>query len=545
MNKPGVRRLPSFSYLKIASLDIGRYPHLSAVVFSCIAMSSLSGCATLPKNFPATVSHAISQQETTALGNLVKPETAQHPEESGFFILNNGREAYMSRLALAETAERTIDCQYFIWNGDASGVILFKRLLKAADRGVRVRILLDDMTTLGRDLGLAAANQHPNIEIRLFNPLGRRYYLGFIRTLSLAFHAGRMTNRMHNKIFNVDNQIAIVGGRNIGDEYFGLDKKSNFRDLDLMAAGPIVDDISRTFDEYWNSPWSVPFEVFKTQIPSEKKLEKMMKRLQADYEKLAHEFPYPLDIQKEPVLAVLSSLRSQFMWSSAEVVSDPPGKAWKKATRGGSKSEIVNKLERTARNYHNDILIISPYFIIPDKSIEEYGRAVQSGISLRVLTNSLRSTDAVPVVAMYRKTRKKLLQKGVQLFEIRPDAAARSEYAASPNTDARLGLHAKAAVFDRKTVFVGTFNIDPRSEYLNTEVGLLVHSPELGEKLASLIESDLAPQNSYALRLKGNDVEWVCEEGGAQKTYSSDPLASPWLRFEAWFLGLLPISGQL
>jgi cardiolipin synthase C len=518
---------------------------LSIVLSIFIGGGVFLGCAALPKDFKATVSMAISQSAVTALGNLIQPEAAKHPGQSGFLILNIGRQAFGARLGLADTAERTIDCQYFIWNGDSSGMILMQRLLKAAERGVRVRLLLDDITSHGKDLGLAALNLHPNIEIRLFNPLGRRYYSGLFRTLSMTFHASRMTNRMHNKIFAVDNQVAIVGGRNIGDEYFGLNKRSNFRDLELLTMGPLVNDVSHAFDAYWNSPWSVPFEIYKTKLPSKKKQEKMFKQFQQNFVKLESEFPYPIDLEKERILEILSSLNKDVIWSKAEVVCDPPGKAWKKAERGTKTSEIANKLENLVKESKDNILIVSPYFIMSDENINRMGDVDKKGISMRVLTNSLRSTDAVPVVAMYRKTRKKLLKNGVQLYEIRPDAASRSEYIAAPNSTARLGLHAKTVVFDRKKVFVGTFNIDPRSEYLNTEVGLLVDSAELSKRITSFIESDLKPQNSYKLRLNGSNVEWVCEGENGQRIYASDPLASPWLRFKAWVLGLLPISGQL
>jgi len=309
--------------------------------------------------------------------------------------------------------------------------------------------------------------------------------------------------------------------------------------------GPIVSDISSAFDSYWNSPWSVPFEVFKTHLPSKKKQEKIRQKFQKNFVEMEKEFLYPLDLQKERILDTLPTLKKELVWSRAEVVSDPPDKAWKKAERGGSKSEIVNTFANLSQDTEKDLLIISPYLILSDASIDRMGEAVKKGISIRILTNSLKSTDAVPVVAMYRKTRKRILRNGIQLHEIRADAASREEYSAAQNSDARLSLHAKTVVFDRKRVFVGTFNIDPRSEYLNTEVGLLVHSSELGERLASLIESDLAPQNSYALKLRGNDVEWICEDKGGMKTYTADPLASSWLRFEAWFLGLLPIQNQL
>ncbi|MCG3204618.1 MAG: Cardiolipin synthase C [Elusimicrobia bacterium] len=515
--------------------------------WSTIVFFFFAGCATLPKDFNATPSTAPSREEKTTLREIFKPDSEAHPGQSGFVLLNTGRDAFLSRIALTETAERGIDAQYFIWNGDRCGTILMQRLVKAADRGVRVRLLLDDLTTHGKDLAMVALNQHPNIEIRLFNPLGRRYYLGLFRTMSLAFHAGRMTNRMHNKIFAVDNQIAILGGRNIGDEYFGLDKRSNFRDMDLLIIGKDVGDISSAFDGYWNSPWSIPYEVYKKKVLSDKSLKKKMEKLEKEFVQKEKNFPYPLDWSREAVLKILGDNRSAFVWGKSEVVCDPPDKAWKKAKRGESKSEVLNTLIDVGQAAKKDMLIISPYLIISDEAVKKFGQTVQRGVSVRILTNSLKSTDAVPVVAMYRTFRKDLMKQGPQLYEMRPDAGSRALYSLDPMMKKRMSLHAKAVVYDQETVFIGTFNIDPRSEYLNTEVGLLVYSPEFAKKVTEAIQFDLLPENSYRLRVtpKGKDVEWVCVEKGKEKIYSTDPHAGPWIRFEAWFLSLLPIKNQL
>lgn len=518
----------------------------SSILFLASAVF-FSGCATLPKNFDATHSISISQDESTPLGDLFKPDLKKNPGKSGFHVLNIGRDAFLARLALAETATRTLDCQYFIWNGDRSGIVLLERIVRAADRGVRVRLLLDDMTSHGKDLGLSALNHHPNIEIRVFNPLGRRYYFGIFRMMSLALHVGRMTNRMHNKLFVADNQAAIVGGRNIADEYFGIDKRSNFRDMDLFAVGPIVAGISTAFDDYWNSPWAVPFEVFKTRLPSEKKFQKKKEKLQKRFVQMEEKFPYPLFWDKEKFLKIFEDTKSDLIWADAEIVTDPPGKAWQKAERGKSKSEIVNKLEQLMTDSKNEVLVISPYLILSKEDVKALSKLDQRGLSLRIFTNSLKSTDAVPVVAMYRKIRKPMLAAGVDLYEMRPDAESRRLQADPSVSKARLSLHAKAVVFDREKVFIGTFNVDPRSEHLNTEVGLLVHDKRLAEQIAADFEKDLEPVNSYSVRLneQKNRMVWVCEENGKEKTYTSDPKSGFWLRFQAGFLGLLPISNQL
>jgi putative cardiolipin synthase len=506
----------------------------------------LAGCATLPTNFPAAPSNAIAPSEPTTLGRLLKSDLEAHPDLSGFHVLNLGRESIMSRVILADAADRSIDCQYFIWEGDPSGIFLLERLVQAADRGVRVRLLLDDMTTHGKDLGLAALTRHKNIQIRLFNPLGRRYYFGIFRTMAVALHAGRMTNRMHNKLFIVDNQAAIAGGRNIGDEYFGLSKRSNFRDMDLLTIGPIVPEISNAFDHYWNSPWSIPFQVVKTWKPSEKKFLKKSKQLHERFEKVKRSYPYPLDWDRKKVQDVLSQTKKDLTWAKAEVISDAPGKAWQKAERGKSPSLIVNRLESLISEAKHDLLVISPYFIVSDKTIQGMKNLRDRHVSLTVFTNSLTSTDAVPVVAMYRKTRRSILEAGSQLYEMRPDSDLRKEYADASVQMARSSLHAKVAIIDRTDVFVGTFNIDPRSENLNTEVGILVHSPALAEQIAGDLGQDLQPENSYRLQLNSkNKIRWDCKLDGTEKTYDSDPEASWWLHLKAGMVGLLPISHQL
>lgn len=507
--------------------------------------SLLAGCSSLPKSFPATPSLAISFQEKTTLGELLRPGTESHPGKSGFSIINTGRDAILTRLALADVAEKTIDAQYFIWEGDSSGLLLIDRLIKAADRGVRVRLLLDDMTSHGKDLGLAVLNQHPQIEVRVFNPLGRRYYLGIFRTMAIAFHVGRMTNRMHNKIFVIDNQAALVGGRNIGDDYFGVAKKSNFRDLDLVTSGPIVPDISDAFDRYWNSPWAVPFEIFKTRIPTGKAMDKRYRKLKEGFLEAEKTYPYPLDWRRETVINTIQADQQKLIWAEAEVISDAPDKAWSQAKRGQSKSEIVRHLSETMGDATQELVVVSPYLIFSKESAKRLSLFTQKGVAVKILTNSLASTDAIPVVAMYRPIRKDILQSGAQLFEMRPDADSRKQYIDPSRTKSRLSLHAKAALIDGKEVFIGTFNVDPRSEHLNTEVGLLVHSQELARVFRTHLEEDLRPENSYALRLEGDEISWNATTRGSRHTYSSDPLAGFWRRFSAFFLSLLPIKNQL
>lgn len=504
----------------------------------------LAGCAGLPKNFTAERSRAIRQDEVTVLKSTLQPSLNAHPGLSGFFLLDKAQDAFLARLALADTAEKTIDAQYFIWGGDAAGIILMDRLIKAADRGVRVRILLDDVTSHGKDMGLGALNKHPLIQIRVFNPLGHRFTGNVSRSISMALHIGRMTRRMHNKLFAVDNQAAIVGGRNIADDYFGLHGKSNFRDMDLLAVGPAVGEASGKFDEFWNSSWSVPMEVLGVKAPTQKQYDKMLGRIKKYFTTEFKKFPYPLDFSHEAVLRELDTLRSQFVWAKAEVVGDTPGKSWEPEEAGKTRSAVAARVSEIGGASKNEVLLCSPYLILSTGAVRGMGELVRAGVRVRILTNSMMSTDALPVVAHYKGMREKLIGQGVELYEIRPDAENSPRHSAFPK--ARHSLHAKVAVFDRKDVFVGTYNIDPRSENLNTEVGLLVHSPELSEQVAQSLEDDLRPVNSWALEFTPTkDLVWKGEKDGKKIEFKKDPYAGFWTRFFAGFLSILPIKEQL
>jgi cardiolipin synthase C len=504
----------------------------------------LGGCGSLPEDFPATPSTAVSAEEATTLKSLLTPALNSHPRLSGFYLLDKAEDGFVSRIALADVAEKSIDAQYFIWNGDGAGIILMDRLFRAAKRGVRVRLLLDDITSHGKDMSLGALNSHPNIQIRVFNPLGHRFAGSVSRNIAMAFHIGRMTRRMHNKVFAIDNQVAIVGGRNIADDYFGLSKKSNFRDMDVMASGPVVVDVSSKFDEFWNSPWSIPLEALKVKAPSKKKIEKKLAHFEKEFKKELKVFPYPLDFSRDAVLTKLEALRAQFVWGEAEVVGDHPGKSYDPVKAGQSKSAVAARLIKVADACTKELLIISPYLILSPKTVKGAEKLAKSGCRVRILTNSMMSTDALPVVAKYEGLRESLIKGGVELYEIRPDAEnspRQSAYA-----EARHSLHAKVSIFDRKDVFVGSFNLDPRSENLNTEVGLLVHSPELSDQVASTIEDDLRPVNSWRVELGAKDkLLWKGEKDGKEIQFKKDPYSSLWTRFKVGFLSFLPISGQL
>ncbi|NIO11875.1 MAG: phospholipase D family protein [Deltaproteobacteria bacterium] len=513
---------------------------------------ALGGCATFPKNFQQIPSTAYRFPERTELGRLFPSPHKQDSQKSGFLLLNGGRRAILARLALADMAEKTLDMQYYIWEDDASGWLLLERAVRAAQRGVRVRILVDDFTLSGRDFKVASAlNAHfPNMEFRVYNPFSRRYRVRIMRAFELVRNFSRLNHRMHNKKFAVDNQVAIVGGRNIGDNYFGTHPKLNYRDFDLFMAGPVAAGVSASFDSYWNSKWAVPLEAFREIKPSGKDFDRAKKRLKKKISKFEKEYPYPLDVTRQDILKRLREIRDDLTWANAEVLYDTPGKGKTEE----EPSSIAERLGKLARGAQRDLLIENPYFLPSQLMLKNLGKIAQRGVNVRILTNSLAATDVTIVQAAFEKYRVPLLSRGIQLYELRPDAESKRLHADKSVQSSKLSLHAKVVVFDTEKVFVGTLNLDPRSIDLNTEVGILVHSPALARKITKDLEVDFQAQNSWKVELETipvqntNEVEtyvvWIAEKDGKEKRYYREP-AGFWLKVKAAVLSLLPVEDQL
>ena len=320
--------------------------------------------------------------------------------------------AFMARLAMADLAEKTLDGQYYIWDGDTTGLILADHLLRAADRGVRVRLLIDDhYMTESRDNNIAALDAHPNIEIRFFNPVRNRRW----RMMSMLAEFGRVNHRMHNKLFVMDNAVGIVGGRNIADVYFGVQTDHNYRDLDVMTAGPIVNEISASFDMFWNSEWALPVAAVVEDRATEQDLQDLRKRLA---EKLAATgYPYPIDEQLAGLRERLVQIRDNFIWAPGKVFVEQPSRVDNNAD-----NVIALALRQRASEVEHELLIESPYFVLGDPTIERVRQLTARGVKVRVLTNSAASHDVLPALAGYVNTRKKLLNAGVELYELRPDS---------------------------------------------------------------------------------------------------------------------------
>ena len=499
------------------------------------------GCATPPPTTERPGSTALTGTGDTHLAGLLDPTLDHHPGMSGFFLLNTGEEALEARIALADLAERSLDMQYYIWEGDSSSRILGLRILEAADRGVRVRILLDDFYLGGaRDFTIAAFDRHPNIEVRLFNPISIRQR-PVLRGLELATRVARLKHRMHNKLFVADNQVGIMGGRNIGNIYFGVDPERNYRDLDVMTAGPIVPRISESFDTYWNSQWAVPIGEVRGHLPSPEEAETILDEARSLAEK-EEEFPYPLPAERTMVVNRMQFLVEHFVWGTADLVYDTPDKV-----QGDISENVSLGLLGILEESRQEVLLVSPYLMPVSKELEGLTRLRENGASIRVLMNSLASTDVVLAHAGYAPHRRKMLEMGARLHELRPDAASRSLYLADPDGPSDLSLHAKTAVFDRRVVYIGSYNLDRLGAQVITEIGLIVHSPELAEQLLELIEVDLRPENSWRVVLEEKDsrrkprLEWVGAGEDGEVRYQRDPEVGTGRRIQNFFLSLLPI----
>ena len=465
----------------------------------------------------------------TRLGRAAAAWFELHPGRAGIYRLDSGADALDARVGLIDSAEMTIDIQSYLIKDDLSGNLVALHLAAAADRGVRVRLLMDDALTEEVDAGLLSLDEHENIEVRVFNPFPRRRS----RFISLLGNFNILNRRMHNKSFTVDNQVTIVGGRNIADEYYETGGKTEFIDEDLLAIGALVDDVSDGFDEYWNSPEAIPMDAFDRLVAHSHVDESLdeARRLLARHKNE----PFLSKVDGGLVDRLLDG-RLQLFPAAAEIVQDHPDKVRKVVHR--QPSITVDYLMKMVSAAEKELIVISPYFVPQKQGIEFFGALANKGVRVVIISNSLASTNHASVHAVYARYRKPLLRHGVELYELRP----RLE---SMETDTTLTLHSKVATVDRKSLFVGSFNVDPRSLYLNTEMGMAVTSEALATEMATSILSSL-PEQAYKLRLsrKGR-LQWLLSAGDVEEIITTEPQTSFWRRLRTRLLGLLPIEEQM
>ena len=505
-----------------------------------VALAALiAGCASLPPLEGRSETTAVSDTAQTRLGRALAADVAAHAGASGVHAVPDPRDAFAARMLLASAAEKTLDAQYYIWHGDQVGYLLFEALWQAAERGVRVRLLLDDLNTRGLDPTIAALDGHPNIEVRLYNPLVQRS----ARMLNFVTDFERANRRMHNKSFTIDNQVTVVGGRNIGNEYFAAGSGVAFTDLDVVAVGAVVRDVSKEFDAYWNSASAYPAATFVgPPVPdAAERMKAQFASTRVDSEAVTY-----LDaVRATPIVSDLVERRLAFEWTSARLVHDDPGKTLDTADRTDLLlfPVLVQAMGRPERSLE----LVSPYFVPGDSGTQALVAAARRGVRVRILTNSLASSDVSAVHAGYAKRRVDLLRAGVKLYELKPTRAVDPAHAASGiGSTGAAALHAKTFAVDHERIFVGSFNLDQRSARINTEMGVVIDSRAMAQRLADAFDN-VIPGLAYEVRLKpdGNNLEWIERTAAGDKLYDTEPDTSWLARSKVDMLELLPIEWLL
>jgi putative cardiolipin synthase len=454
-------------------------------------------------------------------------------------MLDSGQEAFLYRAALIEAAEQSIDAQYYIWSNDASGQYLAGRLLLAADRGVRVRLLLDDFNAEGVGELFAALDTHPNVHIRIFNPARSRS--GWGRWVSFLLDFDRINRRMHNKTFVVDAAAGIVGGRNIGDEYFGFDDHRYFRDRDVLALGPVVDGMMDNFEAYWNNRWAYPVSALYPEVPADGDVAVALDRLRHQA-RIQAGVPVPAPANRMQGRSELTELLGQLTLAPGELVFDPPFETMEEPAETPKRS--ARALQQLVQAADQEILIESAYLILTEEQLQLLDIGDRQGLQVSALTNSLASNDLVTNHAGYARWRPYMLEQGLRIYELRPDAEACQQWLSRDAvcSTGEVSLHSKSVVFDRSTLVVGSFNVNLRSIYLNGETVLIIHSAELAEQIAEDIRSVMAPGNSWEVSLDDSgELQWH----SGDEAYTSEPTVGWWRRTKSRFLSWLPIEKYL
>ncbi len=508
----------------------------AAALLAAGFVALVAGCASLPSLEGRSTTTALADTSDTRLGRGIGVDAAARPGKTGVHAIPEPHDAFAARMALATVAEKSLDAQYYIWRDDQVGYLMFEALWRAAERGVRVRLLLDDANTKGLDQTIATLDAHPNIEVRLYNPLMQRS----ARVLNFLSDFTRVNHRMHNKSFTVDNQVTIVGGRNIANEYFGAGTDVTLTDLDVIAAGDAAREVSRQFDLYWNSASAYPAAslVGAPGPTGAADLEARFAATHADPESVVY-----LDaVRATALLRDLLERTLPIEWTSTHLVYDDPAK-----TLDDQRAEILlfTQLVQSFGRVEKTMDLVSPYFIPGEVGTAGLVALAQRGVNVRILTNSLASAEASAVHAGYAKRREDLLKAGIELYELKPDPSAPPGGEKLPGPSVGTGLHAKTYAVDRAKIFVGSFNFDPRSARLNTEMGLVIDSAALAERLAQAFDTTIRAR-SWQVRLAkdGHGLEWI-DRGAGETVYTTEPQTSWWRRFRASFMAVMPIDWLL
>ena len=501
-----------------------------------VGLLALASCTMLPPAPRVPEQYSLPPAATGDLAEVYRKAIADLPdEESAFLRLSSNESALKWRLELINRSTTSIDLQYFIWNDDAAANLLFLRLLDAADRGVRVRWMVDDIFLIGRDRDLAAVSHHPNMDIKIFNPgRVRDSTLGSLGEWLLNFR--QLNRRMHNKLLVADNRLGIIGGRNIGNAYFGLDEKYNFRDLDVLVAGPVVEEISNAFDDYWNHKMAYPVEGISHE-PSAESVARLREESEAYVQSHLGELA-SFRIERSSSPEEIETLVSQMQSGEAHFLQDDP------MPIEGDEIRLIDMLALVSGQVTEEILIITPYFIPRLSMLDSLAELASRGMTVRLLTGSLASNNHTLAHAHYKKYRRRILEAGIELYEYRhlPSPRQRALADTAPVISDFVSLHTKAIVVDRKSCFVGSLNLDPRAIEINTENGLYIESRQFCGELSGQAERMMAPPNAWRVYLDDQDrIRWISTKG----IRKSQPARSTWQRVQDFFYRWIPVEGQI
>ncbi len=506
-----------------------------------VASLLLAACAQLPVHPGLPVVNATPPAQDTPLDRTLSAAEARHPGESGFRLVIEGMEAFVIRLHSARLAGRSLDVQTYLWHADDTGAYLARQILEAADRGVKVRLLVDDLDARARNAGFAALAAHPNIDVRLFNPFAsRKGGLQFATEGARDFK--RINRRMHNKSWIADNRLALVGGRNLGDEYFAASGEVNFVDLDFAMIGPVVRDVSATFDRFWNSSAAWSMELLDPEAVNDAALARVRARLE-ERTRDAGSGRYAQALRGSDGVQRLVEGDWPLQWSSKyRFVSDDPAKVTMKK-RDAARAAVAAAIVPLLRNARQSLQVISPYFVPGKQGTAGLIERVKAGAKVQVLTNSLAANDVASVHGGYSRHRQALVEGGVDLFELKPASAPPPP---KPEEKSLIGssgasLHTKALASDGRAVFVGSYNLDPRSTWLNTEQGVLVEDETLAAQVGEIFALQTSGNRAWRVTLDGGSLRW--EDG--HETLTSEPQASFGRKFQAWLARVLHLDAHL
>ena len=519
----------------------------SMLAIYCSIAITVTGCSTLPKHKIESIPETTLQVDTaqTTLAQIIQPLQEQHPDLTGYLVLFEPLEALATRLSLIDKAEKRLDLQYYIWDNDKVGSLALHALIRAADRGVKIRLLIDDNNAKSTEGIFLALAQHPNIEVKLFNPYRFRKY----RALDMILDLKRINRRMHNKSFIADHQVALIGGRNMTNQYYNVSDNYQFSDVDVMLLGTAVKDISHSFDEYWNHEYAYKVQEVVKQSAHHLSYESLKRQLDEHYERVTVQNYLDLTSNSQAIDSLMSR-DIQLDWVKAEVVKDSPDKIKSKAKKKEHLNfQLIQHLEQPEKN----VDLISAYFVPEKKGAKMLTDLAKDGVKVRVLTNSFKANDVAVVHAFYGKYRQNLLEHGVQLYEFLP---ALNKNDLDKNTEdlakkakvsikglSRSSLHAKLMALDEKQVFIGSFNFDPRSAYLNTEIGVLLNSPPLAQAVHTTMDENLS-KYAYKLVLDANKkITWQRQTPQGPVIYTKEPRMKWWQRAGIKMLSWLPIEG--